>query len=60
VAAAAPTPIAPLVPVIDDVTVSVAVSVWLPDVFRVALNVANPAVKALFAGNVACASLLVK
>ena len=45
VAAAAPTTIVPLVPVILDVTVSVAVIVWLPADFSVALDVTVPPVR---------------
>src|SRR5262249_49120672 len=48
------------VPVIDDVTVSVAVIVWLPAVFSVALKVPRPLVRVAFAGRTAAASLLVK
>ena len=44
-AAAALTVIVPLVPVMELVTVSVAVIVWLPAVFSVALNVPVPLVK---------------
>jgi len=47
-------------PVIEGVTVSVAVMVWLPAVFSVAENVPIPPVNCAFAGRVACASLLVK
>jgi hypothetical protein len=54
------TTIAPEVPVIDEVTVSVAVMVWLPAVFSVAVNVLVPLVSVLFAGSVAAPSLLVK
>jgi len=36
---------APTCPVIEDVTVSVAVMVWLPAVLSVAENVATPLVK---------------
>jgi hypothetical protein len=49
-----------LVPVIDALAVSVAVSVWLPVVLSVALKVPTPLVSVLFAGSTACASLLVK
>ena len=48
------------VPVIEDVTVSVAVTVWLPAVFRVALNVPVPPASVAFAGNTATPSLDVK
>jgi len=47
-------------PVIEGVTVSVAVMVWLPAVFSVAEKVPVPLVNVAFAGKVACASLLVK
>jgi hypothetical protein len=60
VAAAALTAIAPEVPVIDGVTVSVAVIVCEPAVFSVAENVPAPFVNVAFAGNTACPSLLVK
>ena len=62
VAAAAPTAMLPLVPVIELVVVSVAVTVWLPAVRKVALNVCrplSPAAKAKLAGNVAAPSVLV-
>ena len=42
-AAAAATATVPLLPVIEPVTVSVAVTVWLPAVFKVTLNVLTPA-----------------
>jgi len=48
------------VPVIEAVTVSVAVMVWLPPVFSVAEKVAVPFVSAEFAGSTAWPSLLVK
>src|SRR5215831_2200805 len=51
---------APDVPVIDGVTVSVAVRVWLPEVFSVAENVRAPLVKVELAGNIALPSLLAK
>ena len=51
---------ASLVPVIDGVTVSVAVSVCVPAVRSVALNVPTPLVSVAFAGSVAAPSLLVK
>jgi hypothetical protein len=60
VTAAALTAIGPLVPVIDAVTVSVAVIVWLPAVSSVALNVPTPLVSVEFAGNTAAPSELVK
>src|SRR3974390_3348712 len=50
----------PDVPVIDDVTVSVAVIVWLPAVFKVALKVPTPLVRVAFAGRTAAPSLDVK
>ena len=59
VAAAAPTAIVPLVPVIDAVTVSVAVMVRLPAVFSVAEPLwtpASPPVNVWSAGNTAAAS----
>jgi hypothetical protein len=43
----------PLLPVIELVVVSVAVSVWLPAVFKVALKLPMPLVSVLFAGNTA-------
>ena len=60
VAAAAPTAIVPLVPVIDPFTASVAVIVWLPAVFSVALKVPVSLVRVVLAGRIAWASLLVK
>ena len=60
VAAAALTVMAAEVPVIELVTVSVAVRVWLPRVLRVAENVPVPAVRVEFAGKVAAPSVLVK
>ena len=60
VAAAADTVIVPLVPVIELVTVSVAVMVWLPPVASVALNVPVPLLSVELAGNTAEPSLLVK
>ena len=60
VAASALTAIVLLVPVIEAVTVSVAVIVWLPAVLSVALNVPAPFVRVLSAGNVALPSVLVK
>ena len=50
----------PLVPVMDELTVSVAVMVWLPAVASVAENVLAPAVKVELAGRVADPSVLVK
>src|SRR3954463_5126245 len=52
--------IAPLVPVIAALAVSVAVIVWLPAVFNVALKVPAPLVRVLLAGSVAAPSVLVK
>jgi hypothetical protein len=60
VAGPAATVIVPEVPVIDAVTVSVPVRVWLPAVFRVAEKVPTPLVNVAFAGNTAWPSLLVK
>jgi hypothetical protein len=60
VAAAALTAIVLDVPAIDAVTISVAVTVWLPAVFKVAENVPAPLVNTEFAGNTAAPSLLVK
>ena len=60
---AAPAPaivIVPDVPVIEPVTVSVAVMVCAPFVFSVAENVPVPLVSAEFAGRTAWPSLLVK
>jgi hypothetical protein len=47
-------------PTIELFTVSVAVSVWLPPVWSVALKVPVPFVSVEFAGSVARGSLLVK
>ena len=58
--AAALTLTAPLLPVIDPLTVSVAVIVWLPAVFSVAVKVPVPLVKVALAGRTPAASLLVK
>jgi hypothetical protein len=49
-----------LVPVIDEVAVSVAVIVWFPAVFNVAENVPVPFVNVESAGNTAAPSLAVK
>ena len=49
-----------LAPVIEMVTVSVAVSAWLPAVLRVALKVPVPFVSVLSLGRTAWPSLLVK
>jgi hypothetical protein len=59
-AAAALTAIVLDVPAIDAVTVSAAVTVWLPAVFKVAENVPTPFVRIEFAGKTAAPSLLVK
>ena len=56
----ADTPIVPLELDIDDVTVSVAVIVWLPAVARVAEKVPTPLVSVTLAGSTAAASVLVK
>ncbi len=58
-AAAALTVIAPEVPVIDGVMVSVAVTVLLPAVFKVTEKTLTPLVRAEFAGSTAFVSLLV-
>jgi hypothetical protein len=50
----------PEVPVIDGVTVSVAVIVCVPLVFSVTEKVATPLVRVEFVGSTACPSLLVK
>ncbi len=60
VAAAAATAIVLLVPVIEEVVVSVAVMVWLPAVSKVTLKVPTPLVSVASAGKDAPASLLVK
>src|SRR4029077_16223315 len=59
IAAADPadTVIFPEEPVTELVTVSVAVMIWLPAVFNVALNAAEPFVSAELAGSNACASV---
>jgi hypothetical protein len=49
-----------LVPVMEELAVSVAVIVWLPTVLSVALKVAAPLLKVISAGKTACPSLLVK
>ena len=54
------TRIAPDVPVIPEVTVSVAVTVWLPVVFKVTAKFPVPLVRVVFAGSVAVPSVLVK
>ena len=60
VAVAALTAMVLEVPVIDAVTVSVAVRVWFPAVFKVAEKVPVPLVKVALAGSVAAPSVLVK
>ena len=50
----------PLMPVMDELTVSVAVMVWLPTVANVAENVSVPEVRVELAGRVDAESLLVK
>ena len=47
-------------PVIDEVTVSVATTVWLPLLFRVTLNVPTPLLRVELAGRTASPSELVK
>ena len=58
--AAVDTTISALVPVVAVVDVSVAVIVWLPGVFKVALKVSVPFVKVESIGRLAAASVLVK
>ncbi len=58
--AAGLTVMAPVVPASDEVTVSVAVIVWLPAVLRVAEKLPTPLARVEFAGNAAAASVLVK
>lgn len=60
VAAPGFTVMAPDVPVIEEVTVSVAVMVWFPAVFSVIENVPTPLVNVESAGNVATPSVLMK
>ncbi len=48
------------VPVMEEVTVSVAVTVCVPRVFKVTEKVPEPFVRVAFAGNTACPSVLVK
>ncbi len=50
----------PVVAVSDEVTVSVAVMVWLPAVFSVAWKLPTPLVRVELAGSAAAASVLVK
>src|SRR6516162_7271377 len=59
-AAAGLTVMALLLPVIELLAVSVAVTVWLPAVFRVALKLPTPLVRVALAGRLAWPSLLVK
>src|SRR5438874_8162163 len=59
-AAAAPTVIALLLPVIELLTVSVPLMFRLPAVFRVALNVPTPPLKVESAGRTACPSVDMK
>jgi hypothetical protein len=59
VAAPEPTVIALEVPVIEEVTVSVAVTVWLPSVFKVTWNTPVPLESVEFGGSIAAGSLLV-
>jgi hypothetical protein len=59
-AATVVTLMAPDVPVIDAVTVSVAAIVWLPKVLSVAVKLPTPSVSVEFTGNTAPSSLLVK
>ncbi len=60
VAVAALTAMALVVPVIDPVTVSVPVTVWLPPVLSVTETVPVPLVKVVLLGRTADPSLLVK
>src|SRR5215475_1968748 len=60
VAVTGPTVIGLDVPLIVEVTVSVAVTVWLPAVFNVAWNTPPPLVSVEFTGSAAAASVLVK
>jgi hypothetical protein len=60
VAGPGPTETFPDVPAIDELTVSVAVTVWVPAVSRVAEKVPVPLVSVLSAGSTAAPSLLVK
>ena len=53
------TEIPSLVPVMEAVVVSVAVTVWRPSVLRVTENVPVPATRAKLVGRVAAVSLLV-
>ena len=49
-----------LVPAIELLTVSVAVMLWFPAVFRVALKLPTPLLSVEFAGKLAAPSVLVK
>src|SRR5262249_58412375 len=60
VLAAAGLTVTDALPVMELVTVSVAVTVWLPAVFRVALKVPTPLVRVELDGSTAWPSLLVK
>ena len=60
VAAAADTFTLPLTPAIEPVTVSAAVTVWLPAVFSAAVNEPAPKVNVALAGRTAAGSLLLK
>lgn len=60
VAVVATTVIAPVMPVIEAVTVSVAVTVCVPTVFSVTEKIPVPLMSVLFAGRTACPSVLVK
>ena len=60
VGAAVPTEIEPEVPVIEAVSMSVAVMVWCPSVFSVAKKSPVPLDRVEFAGSDAWASVLVK
>ena len=59
VVVAGATVIDPVVPEIAEFAVSVAVTVWLPAVFSVTVNVCWPLDNVEFAGNTAAESLLV-
>ena len=60
VAVPAPTLIDEETPVIDEVTVSVAVTVWVPAVSRVTEKVPAPFIKVVSADSLAAPSVLVK
>lgn len=57
-AAAADTVTAPLVPLSELLAVSVAVTVWLPAVMKVIVNVAVPLIRWALAGRTAAGSVL--